>query len=148
MKKPLLEDTVRGRVLELSEESLNKLLSEAERVLRNSYAPYSNVHVASAILSDRGRIYVGVNVENSSYGLTICAERSAVSAMIVGGDRIIVAIAIVTDYPEPLMPCGACRQVIAEFSQNPLIISYSTSTGRVHAVKLSDIFPKPFKLIK
>lgn len=148
MKKPSLEAIVRESVLELSEESLNKLLSEAERVLRNSYAPYSNVHVASAILSDGGRIYVGVNVENSSYGLTICAERSAVSAMVSGGDKNIVAIAIVTDYPEPLMPCGACRQVIAEFNQSPLIISYSIPTGRVHAVKLSDIFPKPFKLTK
>ncbi len=147
MKRPSLEAIVRGEVLELSEET-NKLLSEAVKVLKNSYAPYSNIHVASAILSDGGRIYVGVNVENSSYGLTICAERSAVSAMISGGGRNIVAIAIATDYPEPLMPCGACRQVIAEFSENPLIVSYSTSTGKIYAVRLSDIFPRPFKLMK
>ncbi|MCS7128754.1 MAG: cytidine deaminase [Sulfolobales archaeon] len=134
--------------MELREEMLSKLLIEAERVLRNSYAPYSNVRVASAILSEGGRVYTGVNVENSSYGLTMCAERSAVSAMISGGDRSIIAIAIVTDYPEPLMPCGACRQVIVEFSQNPLIVSYSTSTNRVYTVRLSDIFPKPFKLMK
>lgn len=130
--------------MEISRESLLKLVNEALKILPNSYAPYSNIHVASAILAESGRIYLGVNVENSSYGLTICAERSAISAMITNGDRKPVAIAIVTDLEEPIPPCGACRQVIAEFNPEAVLIMYSAKTHNYIVKNLKEIFPQPF----
>jgi cytidine deaminase len=104
--------------------------------------------VASAVLSESGRIYVGVNVENSSYGLTICAERSAISAMITAGDRVPLAVAVVSDTDEPIPPCGACRQVIAEFNPNALIVLYSVKSKKRFVVELKDLFPQPFRLRK
>lgn len=128
------------------EKVINRLIDEAVKVLPNSYAPYSGVHVAAAILTDTGRIYVGVNVENSSYGLTICAERSAVSAMITSGDKRPVAVAIVTDLDDPIPPCGACRQVIAEFNPYALIIMYSVKSKKRVVARLDELYPNPFKL--
>ncbi len=125
-----------------------ELIKEAERVLYNSYAPYSGIHVAAAILTDQGSIYTGVNVENSSYGLTICAERSAISAMITAGERKPLVVAIVTDYEKPIPPCGACRQVIAEFNPEAVIVMHSVKTGETIISRLDELFPSPFKLRK
>lgn len=123
-----------------------ELIKKAESVLNNSYSPYSGIKVASAILCDSGRVYLGVNVENSSYGLTICAERSAVSAMITGGDRKPLVVAVVTDLDEPILPCGACRQVLSEFNPNALIVAYSVKTGRKMVFRLNELLPQPFSL--
>jgi len=133
---------------EIKEETLFKLVEEAGKALKNSYAPYSNIHVASAVLTNTGRVYLGVNVENASYGLTICAERSAISAMITNGDRKPVTIAIVTDLEEPLPPCGACRQVIAEFNPEATIIMYSARTGKYVIKNLRELLPSPFRFEK
>lgn len=122
------------------------LIEKARSVLGNSYAPYSGIHVASAIMTRSGRIYLGVNVENSSYGLTMCAERVAIGCMITGGDREPVAIAIVTDQPEPVPPCGACRQVLAEFNPDMEVILHSTKSGKTVVTTLRELFPKPFRL--
>ncbi len=127
-------------------EIIDRLIGEAVKVLKNSYAPYSGVHVASAILGSNGKIYRGVNVENSSYGLTICAERSAISAMITDGERKPLAVAIATDLEKPIPPCGACRQVIAEFNPEAWIVMYSVKSGERIIVNLRDLFPAPFKL--
>lgn len=134
--------------MEISREDLLKLVDEALKVLPNSYAPYSNIHVASAILTESGRVYRGVNVENSSYGLTICAERSAVSAMITSGDRKPLAVAVVTDLEEPIPPCGACRQVIAEFNPEAVLIMYSAKSKKYIVKNLKEIFPQPFIIEK
>ncbi len=125
---------------------VERLIGEAAKVIGNSYAPYSNIHVASAVLGGNGKIYLGVNVENSSYGLTICAERSAISAMITDGERRPVALAIVSDQDEPIPPCGACRQVIAEFNPETWIIMYSLKTRRKIIANLRDLFPNPFTI--
>ncbi len=128
---------------------LNKdlmLLNEALKILTNSYAPYSGIHVAAALLTEKGNVYHGVNIENSSYGLTICAERSAVAAMVVAGERKPIAIAIVTDYNRPIPPCGACRQVLAEFNHETRIIMHSIRSGEIRIVNLKDLFPMPFKI--
>lgn len=124
------------------------LIKQASMVLNNSYSPYSGVKVASAILCGDGRVYLGVNVENSSYGLTICAERSAVSAMITGGGRRPIAVAIVTDLDEPILPCGACRQVLSEFNPDVTIVAHSVRSKKTVVYKLSDLLPQPFKLSK
>ncbi|ADV64670.1 cytidine deaminase [Desulfurococcus mucosus] len=125
---------------------VDALIKEASRVLGNSYAPYSNIHVAAAVLTSSGRVYLGVNVENASYGLTICAERSAISAMVAAGERDPVAVAIVTDLEDPIPPCGACRQVIAEFNPRALIVMHSTRSGRTVVRNLEELFPQPFTI--
>lgn len=130
----------------MNEVDINLLIKRAEEALPNSYAPYSNIHVASAVLDERGNIHVGVNVENSSYGLTICAERSAIAAMVAGGARKPIAVAVVTDLEEPIPPCGACRQVISEFNKDALIIMHSIKSRKTVVVKLSELFPSPFTL--
>lgn len=128
--------------------NIEGLIDKAKLLLSNSYAPYSNIHVAAAVLTDKGNIYTGVNVENASYGLTICAERSAISAMVAAGERKPVAVAIVTDMDNPIPPCGACRQVIAEFNPNALIIMYSVKSGKMIVKNLGELFPQPFILDK
>ncbi|MEL9908940.1 MAG: cytidine deaminase [Desulfurococcus sp.] len=128
--------------------NIEGLINKAKLLLSNSYAPYSNIHVASAVLTDKGNIYTGVNVENASYGLTICAERSAISAMVAAGERKPVAVAIVTDMDNPIPPCGACRQVIAEFNPKALIIMYSVKSGKTIVKNLEELFPQPFILEK
>ncbi len=120
------------------------LIREAVRVLGNSYAPYSGIHVAAALLTDKGSIYRGVNVENSSYGLTICAERTAIAAMVTAGERKPLAIAIVTDYKKPIPPCGACRQVLAEFNPDIRVIMHSVKNGETIVKSLGELFPQPF----
>ncbi|HIQ03937.1 MAG TPA: cytidine deaminase [Desulfurococcales archaeon] len=125
---------------------VNFLVEKAKSVLGNSYAPYSNIHVASAVLTKSGRVYLGVNVENSSYGLTICAERSAISSMVTHGERELVAVAVVTDMDKPIPPCGACRQVIAEFNPEATIIMHSVKTKETIVMNLKELYPQPFKL--
>ncbi len=122
----------------------SRLIGEAKKVLPNSYAPYSKIHVAAAVLTDKGNIYVGVNVENSSYGLTICAERVAIFNMVTHGERKPVAIAIVTDHDKPIPPCGACRQVIAEFNPKATIIMHSIVSEETIIKNLSELLPDPF----
>jgi cytidine deaminase len=90
------------------EVDIRKLIDEALKVLPNSYAPYSNTHVAAAILTANGKIFLGVNVENASYGLTICAERVAVASAITHGEKNFVAVAIVSDTPERSPPAKTC----------------------------------------
>src|SRR5689334_19967594 len=98
------------------------LLRVAHAAAVLAYSPYSNVRVGAALLADDGEVYAGCNVENASYGLTICAERSAVLRAVASGRRRFKAIAIATDRPQALMPCGACRQVLAEFAPDLLVI--------------------------
>lgn len=124
---------------------VDKLIKEAEKILVNSYAPYSGIHVAAAIYTSKGNIYLGVNVENASYGLTICAERSAISSMITKGEKKPLIIAIVTDYEKPIPPCGACRQVIAEFNPEAEIVMYSVKSREKIIASLKELFPNPFK---
>lgn len=97
-------------------EDPNLLLDAARKSLERAYAPYSRFKVAAAVLDDQGRVHTGVNVENLSYGLSICAERAAIFAAVAAGARRITALAVTSSAADLLSPCGACRQVIAEFA--------------------------------
>jgi cytidine deaminase len=101
-----------------------KLLKAAREALKNAYAPYSAYRVGAALLTRQGDIFTGCNVENASYGLTICAERAAVCAAVAreGPQMRIRALAVVSDPEAPCAPCGACRQVILEFGQEAAVI--------------------------
>jgi cytidine deaminase len=115
--------------LEISKDlSLNertKLLQVAREAVKNAYAPYSEFRVGAAVLTEKDNIFSGCNIENASYGLTICAERAAIFSAIAkeGGDNMkIRAICVVNDKDSTCSPCGACRQVIYEFGPNAIVI--------------------------
>ncbi len=123
-----------------------ELLSIARKLIKNSYAPYSGFKVASIVITSDGNKYFGVNVENSSYGLSMCAERVAVFNAVTHGSRSIEEVHIFTETSEPVPPCGACRQVIAEFNPHAKIVSYSLKTGMKKEWILSELLPDAFTL--
>ena len=111
----------------------------------NAYAPYSSFRVGAAVRAG-DRIYAGCNVENASYGLTMCAERAAVFAAVAAGERRIDAVAIVTGASEPTPPCGACRQVLREFGADPTAVTIVSATldGRRTTHTLEQLLPAAF----
>lgn len=98
-----------------------ELMKMAIEARQNAYAPYSHFAVGAALLAESGRVYTGCNIENASYGLTCCAERNAIFAAVGDGERRFKMLAVAADSHEPVAPCGACRQVIAEFGI-PLVV--------------------------
>lgn len=120
-----------------------RLLAAATAVRERAYAPASHFRVGAAVLADDGRIFAGCNVENASFGLTICAERAAVCAAVAAGARQLRAVAIATDLDEPASPCGACRQVLAEFGRDQIVLLGGRG-GVVRAASLADLLPQPF----
>mgnify|MGYP000850048438 FL=1 len=124
------------------EQELQKLIQAAIETRKQSYSPYSNFAVGAAVLSNDGYIYGGCNIENASYGLTNCAERTAIFNAVSDGKRNISAIAIVADTDRPCSPCGACRQVIGEF-KIPCIIMANLK-GEYKTVTLEELLPFSF----
>ena len=130
----------------LGNEQQEQLLSAACAAFKNAHAPYSNFRVGAVVLTDRGTLYQGCNVENASYGLTICAERNAIFAAVAaeGTDMRIKAVAVATERDGPCAPCGACRQVIFEFGPDALILFRGQSgTQRMH---ITQLLPEGFRL--
>jgi cytidine deaminase len=123
---------------------LAELVARARAVRERAYAPYSRFLVGAALRAENGQVFVGCNVENASYGGTICAERSAILAMVAGGQRSIGAIAVFTDADTLAMPCGLCRQVISEFQQGTRLVVANPRQQRV--LGFAEIFPEPFVL--
>ncbi|NOZ31455.1 MAG: cytidine deaminase [Crenarchaeota archaeon] len=124
------------------------LFNAALSVSRNSYAPYSNFHVAAAVRDEHGRVFAGVNVENSSYGLTMCAERVAVfNAVTQGARRIREVLVLALDSDEPVPPCGACLQVLSEFGDDDTVVyMVSWKSGRIDVKRLRELLPSRFRL--
>lgn len=127
----------------LSSDKIQQLVQQALDVREKAYAPYSEFPVGAVLLGKSGQVYTGCNVENISFGLTICAERMAIFKAISEGEREFEAIAIVADMEEPVPPCGACRQVLAEFSPNMTVIMANLK-DETKSMILSDLFPEPF----
>lgn len=137
--------------MKLSKQLTDELILNAVAAMKNTYSPYSKFKVGAAVLAASGKIYRGTNVENASYGLTICAERNAIFAAITAGETQIKALAIVFSQKDlgPLStPCGACRQVMAEFAKPDMpIITADLSSGepgRISKKTLKDYLPYPF----
>lgn len=123
-----------------------KLIASARTAQKQAYAPYSNYAVGAAVLGTAGQVWTGCNVENASYGATVCAERVAVFKMISEGQRDVLALAISASNIAP--PCGICLQVLSEFATDPgsLLIYLSDSAGEVQTFTLAELLPHPFKL--
>ena len=128
---------------ELSETTIKDLVEKARDISKHAYCPYSNFRVGAAVLTDSGVVFTGCNVENASYGLTICAERNAVFHMVTQAQQRIKALVIYTPTPKPSAPCGACRQVIKEFGPDAIIISVCDSPDMLRK-KLSELLPDAF----
>ena len=126
----------------MSDEEWEALRDAASVVREHAYAPYSGFRVGAAVQTESGNVFVGCNVENASYGATICAERGAVLAAVAGGERELNALALVTGASHPTPPCGLCRQVLYEHAPNLRIRSYA---GGAHAdYSLAELMPDPF----
>lgn len=125
-----------------------QLIEKATEAARKSYAPYSKFRVGAALLTTDGRVVTGGNIENASYGLTLCAERAALASAVAAGFRRFKAIAVVVSGKKPAVPCGACLQALAEFCKPGLIIltASAASPARIKIFKLHDLLPRAFRL--
>jgi cytidine deaminase len=122
-----------------------RLLEEARRALASAYAPYSGFRVGAALLAGDGTVWTGCNVENGSFGLTVCAERVAVFRAVTEGRRSFRAIALASDAQDPVPPCGACLQVLSEFASDLTIVSVGGQEGReTKKWMLSELLPERF----
>ena len=121
-----------------------ELLQIAKDAKTRAYAPYSNFRVGAALLTVDGEIYSGVNVENASYGLTNCAERTAIFKAVSEGERYFKAIAIASDSENFITPCGACRQVMMEIGGKDLDVIISKNNDEIRILKLEELLPLSF----
>lgn len=120
-----------------------RLLAAARRAATAAYAPYSRFPVGAAVLMADGRIFTGCNVENASFGLTLCAERTAVFSAVAAGSRRLRAVAVFTPTPTPTLPCGACRQVLHEFGPEAQVLSLCAGSGQMETT-LGALLPHAF----
>ncbi len=134
---------------ELSAEQIEQLIAAAQQASERAYTPFSRFQVGAAILTQGGEIFTGCNVENSSYGLTNCAERTAIFTAVADGalsaERTLVAVAVVNRQGAVCSPCGACRQVIFEFGPEAVVI-YRAQSGEITQTKIKDLLPEGFRL--
>ena len=126
----------------MTPDDVERLVAAAAAARDHAYAPYSHFQVGAALLLPDGRVCSGCNVENASFGLAVCAERNAVAAAVAAGARRFAALAVVTDLSPPASPCGACRQVLAEFGDFPVILANVAGDRVVTAV--SRLLPDAF----
>jgi len=131
--------------MEVAEAVYSDLATAARRAAAHAYCPYSRFPVGAAVLTDRGEIFAGCNVENASYGLTICAERNAVFQSVAQGQGrlVIQALVVYTPTPEPTAPCGACRQVLNEFGPDAEVRSICDGEAALR-YRLGELLPSAF----
>jgi len=120
-----------------------RLLSRARQARKNAFAPYSKFKVGAAVETAGGRVYTGTNVENATYGLTVCAERVAILYAVSQGERRFKRVAVVADSGKLTGPCGACRQIIWEFCGNAEVL-LGNLKGKTAVYRMKDLFPLPF----
>lgn len=121
----------------------DSLVSAARAARENAHAPFSKFKVGAALRTASGKVFGGSNVENATYGLTVCAERVAIFKAISEGERRFDVIAVVTDTDEVTPPCGACRQLLWEFCGDVAVVMANLK-GKVEVLKMRELFPKPF----
>lgn len=122
------------------------LIKDAKRARENAYAPYSQFKVGAALMTDSGEVYTGCNIENSSYSLTCCAERVAIFKAVSEGHTSFQAMAIIGDSKQAISPCGACRQVMAQFLKQDVPIYLMNLTGKIEKTNIVHLLPGAFQL--
>ena len=120
------------------------LLAAATAVRERAYAPYSRFKVGAAIRAASGQVYSGCNVENVAYPEGTCAEAGAIAAMVAAGETRIAEVLVIADSPAPVPPCGGCRQKIAEFAEQDVVVTLCTTDGKSHATTVRDLLPGVF----
>jgi len=120
------------------------LLKAARDVRKNAHAPYSGFRVGAALRGGSGEIYAGCNVENVAYPEGTCAEAGAIAAMVAAGETTLREITVIADSPEPVTPCGGCRQKLAEFGGADVPVTMATTAGQSHTMTLADLLPGAF----
>ncbi|WP_062104650.1 cytidine deaminase [Bacillus niameyensis] len=123
---------------------LEKMIKAAELARENAYTPYSKFPVGSALLTTNGKVYHGCNIENASYGVTNCAERTAMFNAISSGERDFQMLTVIADTDEPVSPCGACRQVIAELCPKDMVVVLANLSGKTKIVTVEELLPFAF----
>ena len=126
----------------MDSEEINTLIQFATVAREQSYSPYSNFAVGAALLCQDGTVYQGCNIENASYGMTNCAERTAIFKAVSEGHRLFQAIAVIADTEDPCAPCGACRQVMVEFNIPTIILT--NLKGHTQVYTLDELLPLSF----
>jgi cytidine deaminase len=121
------------------------LLQSARAVRENAYAPYSGFKVGAALRARSGAVYIGVNVENAAYPEGTCAEAGAIAAMVAAGDTTIAEVCVIADCPDPVPPCGGCRQKLAEFSDGDVAVTLATTAGAQQVTSVAELLPGAFK---
>ncbi|HEV8246511.1 MAG TPA: cytidine deaminase [Polyangiaceae bacterium] len=127
------------------EPELGRLVALARDARTRAYAPYSKFLVGAAVESRSGAVFSGANVENATYGATICAERSAIVQMVAAGERELSRVAVYSEAATLAMPCGICRQVMSEFGREVTVVAAGPAGARV--LTLADLLPEPFRLL-
>ncbi|WP_425091178.1 cytidine deaminase [Tropicimonas sp. S265A] len=120
------------------------LIAEAAAVRENAHAPYSNFKVGAAIRTSAGTVYVGCNVENVAYPEGTCAEAGAIAAMVAAGEREIAEVAVIAGSPDPVPPCGGCRQKLAEFGARDIPVTLATTAGQKRVTTVGELLPGAF----
>jgi len=121
-----------------------ELIGIARKNMEKAYAPYSNFRVGAAVLTDKGNVYTGVNIENAAYGASNCAERTAIFKAVSEGEKKISTIAVASDSDDYVFPCGICRQVIAEFGDRNTRILCSKRNGEFKVYTADELLPNAF----
>lgn len=124
--------------------NIEHLISEAKEARNMAYTPYSRFNVGAALLTKDGKVYKGCNIENASYSMTNCAERTALFKAISEGDKDFVAIAVIADTKRPVSPCGACRQVISELCPKDMKVILTNLQGDIQEINVEDLLPGAF----
>jgi len=130
--------------MEIDDATLDAMLRAAREIMPRAYVPYSGFHVGAALLNEDATIRAGVNVENASYPLSVCAERNAVASMVGSGQKKILAVAVATNAAHPTPPCGGCRQVLWEFGDADTPVVTEGADGVRARWRLGDLLPHAF----
>ena len=128
----------------LNEKEILDYIDEINLLLEKAYVPYSKFPVAALLIDNNGKKHKGVNVENSSFGLTLCAERNAITTAVTENMKKIKVLVVTGKTPEPISPCGACRQVIREFSDNDTVIILANKDKKYKITSLEELLPYSF----
>lgn len=129
----------------MNEQTKAELVSKATEMLDKAYVPYSHFPVGAALLTKDGQVYSGCNIENASYGLTNCAERTAIFKAVSEGNKTFEYLVVTGNTDGPISPCGACRQVLAEFCEPQMPVLLTNKKGKVKETTVSDLLPGAFQ---